>query len=492
MLARIEEGHIVADEVVQKVREHIRTFMPPHTRVQSSAENSKAGSAMEGSIGTLRSVTTGRRIAALLAKPLLLLALLMPLHASPQVATLPISDAVSYRGLVMRDWVSAVLRHTPGVDDEALAVVRRWNAEDLRDGWVGVHVMVALLQDPRRRGFVVPQRGASIPVSVVSQDLWAMALKAEELRHWPGRNDFLKRAAVLHTDAALLTGSKPPRPPFNSSFLLPGRVFVQTGDGTQAGLYGGDVNWEFGRILLDGVADAGRDREVRDWYGATLAHLLAVDHLDNPHFEHALRLFPRTADILFLKGCLHESLANPRVQAVIDEVKVPRRTVLDVKSERWELSEAARLFRRALQADPEHGEARLRLGRTLARLGRHQDAASELTIALDHAPEPLLQYYALLFIAAEEEALGRFDRARAMYERAMAIVPGAQAPHLGLSQLAHRTGDRVAARTALEPLLAARHGETKSDPWWVYSISCGRDANARMRDVHRAVSERLP
>jgi tetratricopeptide (TPR) repeat protein len=214
-----------------------------------------------------------------------------------------------------------------------------------------------------------------------------------------------------------------------------------------------------------------------------------VEHLDNPHFDHALKVFPRTADILFLKGCLHESLANPRVQVVIDEIKVPPRTVLDVKSERWELREAERLFRRALQADPEHSEARLRLGRTLARLGRHQDAASELMKALDGAPELLLQYYASLFLAAEEEALGRLGRARDMYERAMALVPAAQAPRLGLSQLVHRTGDRVAARTALESLLDARDGATEEDPWWVYSISCGRDAGDRMREVYRAVFE---
>jgi tetratricopeptide (TPR) repeat protein len=293
---------------------------------------------------------------------------------------------------------------------------------------------------------------------------------------------------VLHTDAALLGNSERPRPPFNSSFLLPQRVFVQTGDGTQEGLYGGDVNWEFGRILLDGVADVGRDRDVQSWYGATLSHMLGVDHLDNPHFDHALELFPRTADILFLKGCLHESLADPRVQTVIDEIKVPPRTVLDVRSERWELSEAERLFRRALQASPEHAEARLRLGRTLARLGRHQEAAVELRTALDVAPEPVLQYYASLFLAAEEEALGRLDRARAMYERAVALVPTAQAPRLALSQLAHRTGDRVAARAAFEPLLQARDQAPIDDPWWVYSISCGRDANDRMSDVYRAVS----
>jgi predicted Zn-dependent protease len=314
-----------------------------------------------------------------------------------------------------------------------------------------------------------------------------MTMQARELQQRPGRNHFLKRAAVLHADAALLARSDRPRPPFDSSFLLPGRVFVQTGDGTQGGLYGGDVHWEFGRILLDGVTDAGQDQDVQDWYGATLAHMLAVDHLDNPHFDHALRLFPRSGEILFLNGCLHESLADPRVQTIIDEIKVPARTVLDVRSERAELNEAVRLFRRAVQASPGHGEARLRLGRTLARLGRHQEAASELRAALD-LPEPVLQYYASLFLAAEEEAMGGFDRARALYERAVALVPSAQAPRLGLSQLAHRTGNRVAARAALESLLRARDRGSEDDPWWTYSISCGRDADQRMVDVYRVLS----
>ena len=67
-------------------------------------EGSRARRNQKKIVATLRNVNTVRRLAALLAKPLLLLALLMPHDASPQVPTLPISDVVSYRFLVVRDW----------------------------------------------------------------------------------------------------------------------------------------------------------------------------------------------------------------------------------------------------------------------------------------------------------------------------------------------------------------------------------------------------
>jgi len=417
-----------------------------------------------------------------------LVALMRAQDVPRHLPTLPPVDVVSYRGALVRDWLAAVLDHTPGKEDQALRVVRRWGAEELRDAWVSVNVMVALLEDPNRRRFSVPQKGSLIPVEVTSPDLHYMALNAKKLLQRPGRNRFLKRAALLHSDAAVLAGPRP-RWPFNSSFLLPERVFVLTADGKQESLYGGDVNWEFGRMLLEGVANAGQDADVWQWYGASLAHMLAAEHYDNPHFEHALELLPRTADILFRNGCLHESLAERRVQTAIDGVKIPARTSLDVKSERQELNKAESLFRGALEANPQHYEARLRRGRTLGRLGQHQAAASELSATLG-ARDPLLQYYASLFLGAEEEALGRFDAARTMYEQAVALYPKAQAPRLALSQLAHRSGDRAAARAALQPVLRSGERPAEDDPWWTYPMSCGRDADEYWSDVYRSVTGR--
>jgi tetratricopeptide (TPR) repeat protein len=259
-----------------------------------------------------------------------------------------------------------------------------------------------------------------------------------------------------------------------------------TGDGTQEGVRGGDVNWEFGRTLLDGVANVRQDRDVESWYVGTMAYLLDVEHFDNPHFDHAERLFPRSAEIRYLGGCLHEALAGPRVQSVLEELRVPRRTSLDVRSERPELNDADERFRAALESAPQHHEARLRHGRVLGRLGRHEEAVSELRTALPSLGEPLLRYYAAMFLGADEEALGRLEAAREMYEQAAALFPRAQAPQLALSQLEHRRGDRMRARTVLAPALRGRDRQL-DDPWWKYYVSCGRNAEAQVQATYRSI-----
>jgi hypothetical protein len=418
------------------------------------------------------------------AKPCLIVALLV----SPALAQriVPPPEIATYRAAVAGTWVDAVLRHVPGQEDAAIDAVRSWSRDDLHHAWAGASVVIALLQNPDRRRFVVRWSESRIPVNISSADVRQMAVKARQLRQHPGRDGFLKRAALLHGDVAMLTGPSGVREPFTASFLLPRRVFATTGDGTQEGIRGGDVNWEFGRILLDGVDNVGNDRDVESWYAATMAYLIAVEHYDNPHFQHAERLFPRSAEIRYLMGCFHEALADARVQSVLREIRVPASTTLDVRSERSELNDAAEHFRAAVEHAPQHHEARLRHGRVLGRLGRHQDAASALRDAHASIEDPLLRYYAALFLGAEEEALDRLEPARARYEEAAMLFPGAQAPHLALSQLQHRRGDRQLARDVLAPALD-RGNQESDDPWWTYYISCGRDAEARMQATHRAI-----
>jgi tetratricopeptide (TPR) repeat protein len=394
---------------------------------------------------------------------------------------------ITYRPELIDGWVDAVLSHAPGDDDSALAHLGQWNSKDLRDAWLTVNVLIALLAAPERRTFSVPRWPSSIPVLISNEARQLLARTALELRNRPGREAFLKRAALLHSDAATVAGPDGVLEPFNTSFLLPGRVFVETGDGTQEGLRGGDVNWEFARTLLDGLPEAGREPAVESWYHATMAYLIDVEHYDNPHFNHALRQFPRSDDVQYFVGCLHEALSGPRVQSVRSELRVPPRTSLEVGSERTELNSAERFFRGALASRPDHHEARLRLGRVLARLGRHQEAASELQSAFDGNDEPLLRYYGALFLGAEEEALGRDEQAGRMYQVAAALFPAAQAPAKALSQLAHRRGDRMVARTILEPALAGRD-DIADDPWWRYHVSCGRNADSLMQAAYRSMS----
>ena len=168
-------------------------------------------------------------------------------------------------------------------------------------------------------------------------------------------------------------------------------------------------------------------------------------------------------------------------------VKITERSKFDIRSEETELELAERSFRKAFELDPSHAEAQLRRGRTLSRLGRHQDAAVEIRAARARLDEPILKYFAALFMAAEEEVAGRLDEATQAYQEASALYSRAQAPWVGLSQLAHRRGDRVAARELLTKTLAERDHELEDDPWWTYPRTAGRNAEKLLNDLYQAI-----
>jgi hypothetical protein len=59
--------------------------------------------------------------------------------------------------------------------------------------------------------------------------------------------------------------------------------------------------------------------------------------------------------------------------------------------------------------------------------------------------------------------------AQAAYERCAELFPDAQAPRIGLSELARRSGDRDRALAALDRIAVLPADSTdSSDPWWVY------------------------
>ena len=65
---------------------------------------------------------------------------------------------------------------------------------------------------------------------------------------------------------------------------------------------------------------------------------------------------------------------------------------------------------------------------------------------------------------------------RAAYQRAAALYPMSQAPHLALSLLAREAGERQTAQFALGNFLfAPTPDRVRYDPWWVYFWGSGRD-----------------
>jgi tetratricopeptide (TPR) repeat protein len=225
---------------------------------------------------------------------------------------------------------------------------------------------------------------------------------------------------------------------------------------------------------------------VRQWYRATAAWMQHAAEHETLHLDRGRDLFPSDADLAFLAACEHETFASPAIQIAMRTTTAPVGFSFAIGTDRTELKEAETLFRSALALRPEFPEARLRLGRVLGLLGRHEEAAKELAQAREAMDDALLQYFAALFLGAEDEALGRYDSAREAYERAAAIEPMAQSPWLALSQLARRRGDRASALRALQQMFDLPSTEPeRDDPWWQYHVVQARDAADLLDAVRR-------
>ncbi|HSL24135.1 MAG TPA: tetratricopeptide repeat protein [Vicinamibacterales bacterium] len=339
-----------------------------------------------------------------------------------------------------RKWVERVERHTPGTLDDAAAEIAEWPAADLE----------AALNGLRRYGSDVAREGR--------------------------QNHILRRGALLHTDIAILD---PARAAAFRGWSTSARLEVVLGmDGRDLGSGSVSAHWEFARTLLAMVAPHPReDGFVRRWYRAVAGYQLKRLWLGivPAHLEQALRLFPDDADLLFLKGGLHETFASSRCQPI------RRRQPVTFGSAREEHERAARAFSRALASNPDLIEARVRLGRVLGQLGRHEEAARELRAAAPVVEDPLLQYYAALFLGAEEAALGRTDAARASFERGASLFPTAQSARLALSALALRSGDDAGALRALRE--AAALPSDRDDPWWTYHVAYAAAADTLLDEL---------
>jgi tetratricopeptide (TPR) repeat protein len=414
-------------------------------------------------------------------------------------------DESSPRITVLEAWLSAVDRHRPGAFDLSVGLVSGLNQEQLRLIWIDVRAIVSLVRVPDVSLFYITEdSGASTPRPAGGSR--RVLYTGGELRHLrqlvktvssdgrPGpENDILKRGALLHADIAV--GIKPgtglPNRPG------PGGLTLFMNDGQQLGLQNTISHWDMGRRLLDAVRpvdsksrlqtrpDPAVDDFVRRWYIAGAAYMTRIRNIELAHFTRGLQLFPDDPDLLFFAASAHESFAGVRTQSVMRSLKARRDVTFGVKDEGAELRQAEQLYKRALERNPQLVEARIRLGRVLGLRGRHEEAIEQLKQGFS-ATEPLLQYYAHLFVAGEFEALGNGAEARRSYEQAAAIEPLAQSPLFGLSRLADQAGDRAAAREAIARVLKLSPNDyERTDPWWVYDVAQSRDVDLLLADIRR-------
>jgi tetratricopeptide (TPR) repeat protein len=433
-------------------------------------------------------------------------------------------------------WLKAVARHTPGVDDEALADVAAWPNANLGELWIDANVLVQMMRGHRSGRFDVPFLGQRTATQIrytkaqldrlnvlacaaggllvereciatqaaddLDPEFRQLAALARAARLSGDNNYILRRGALLHSDVAMLAPTAIAAPVSPPSSAGPQRFRMEISDGREVDFYQSAVHWEIARMLLDFVrprdsdrAAPGRDEMVRQWYRATAAWMQLREDHDRLHLDRARDLFPSDPDILFLSGCQRETFAGPPIQTAVRSAVLPTGVTMDVGSDRSELRQAETLFRRTLEIKPGHAEARMRYGRVLGGLGRHAEAAVELRRAVEALTETQLLYYAALFLGAEEGALGNREAARAAYERAAELSPKAQSPLLAISQLARRFGDRPAALRAMDRLFALPVDDRNEhdDPWWSYYVAQARYADDLLETMQQPFrSERLP
>ena len=245
----------------------------------------------------------------------------------------------------------------------------------------------------------------------------------------------------------------------------------------------------------DGLA---KDPFVGAWYHATTAYMFANELYgdETPHLQHAAKVLPDDARVLFDRGCYAELLALPMLQVLMDRDGAgPRARLTDtppafnLPSAGQTNAEAERLFRRTLEIDPSHLEARVRLARLLDLRKRPNEAAAELKTALAGNPKGVVGFYAHLFAGRVAQTIGQGGEASRHYQDALTLFPDAQSALLASSQLA-LLGSDVPATLAPVERLGPRSAASTADPWWQYHLCAGRDADDLLKALWASVPRR--
>jgi tetratricopeptide (TPR) repeat protein len=379
------------------------------------------------------------------------------------------ASASNDRALLLLDgWIKSVDQHSAGESDEALARLTDWTYNDLELMRGYVEALVGLPLNTRARD---NRR------SIVGRDFAAIKERVTDLKLRGRFDDFMKRAAILHTDAALL-GSMPlvVEPPTSLQQPRWARgsnqrsVNVKSFDGRVENFELRNLHWDFAMDVLEALPAAPRrDPIVAQWYRAIGAFFVSERQFADAfgHFNRGRQLVPDDPQVMFGEACFNEALGAPRLQNYVKVTTLPGGlTILGVESPQAHWRRAEDLLRRSVAIDPAFTEAQLRLGRILVVLGRHDEGLKVLQRALADAPDYRLRYFAHLFSGDAQQSLGRVDDAQRSYERALELYPDAQAARMGLASALRSTGGDALA--ALLPVLETAPGSHSHDPWWDY------------------------
>jgi len=384
------------------------------------------------------------------------------------------------RSAQLERWVELVDAHRPGERDAAVVEIASLAPADRRQ-LVDIATRFAVSLHKALNGQPMIRESDS--------EVARASLLAAGVAKHTTVNAWLHRAAVLQGDAFILAGeltdAATAKEPLRAGGQ-PGLLWANDGDVQSTS----ERNWslDFGRKLLDQVEPSPRDDEfVGAWYHATAAFLLSRSWLGElrPHLERAEAVRPDDPRIVFDTAVLYEAFSMSRVQTIV--LTMPAGSRADVPPVKASEARALAGYRRVLELVPQFVEARVRYGRMLLQSGRVDDAVVALTRAIADTKDPYLLYHAHLFAARAEAKRGRDAEAVAHCRDAARLFPGAQSAQIALSLAELGAGNVPAAMAPVDAIRGMRTDGLRDDPWWSYQTGAGRDADAILESLWRAV-----
>jgi tetratricopeptide (TPR) repeat protein len=419
-------------------------------------------------------------------QPLFAVAAVVGMLSAPSAAPQSALDAVLLAKV--HDWTSAVMAHRQGQPDVPAATIAAWRESDVASVFAAVKCLsgelvrlekssdadpnLAIRQFPCGRAYSITEIRDALSLGDQGADAG-------------GLDRLFARAALLHTDIALL---QPSRRPVEDPADRPSALIVE--DGRERGTLrlDTDFEWKCATSLSGLLPPAGANDFARRWYRSIIGYLEGRSQLGEatPLLDLALKAFPNDQVILFYAGAMHEVFAGPRTQSAVIAAMPPPDLEIGVKSVADELRNAEQFYRRATLAGPATAELVLHHARVVDGLGQHEQAIRELAQVAPALTDRDLQYDAALFLGQAHTALKQRPQAEARFNEALKLFPRAQSPLLGLSQVARQANDLPAAMAALErALMLPVSPLDRDDPWWRYDLSHVRNGDALLADLRK-------
>lgn len=379
-------------------------------------------------------------------------------------------------------WLDLARRHAPGQVDAAITQERRIGVERHFALAHDLEALIQFINDPTLNRLRKPGRAYS-----VEEQIRLKKMAAEE-RAAGTTDSLLRKIALLESDDVMLTGGEryvvvPPGSKLRTDMIM-------SLDGVTLEAVVTPPNWQIGRLAVGAMSD---DPDTvawaRLWYEATTAFLfsdriLAVLH---HHLPQRRIEFPQDAGAWFDEGCHFDYLAGARFQHAMADARRKRLTITQ-HEEGESLAQARRMFEEALERDPRHPEARLRLARVKLVQGDARSALRELSAVLpDIGADSEVRYLTYLFLGAAQELAGDDAAAMTAYREAASLYPKGLSPRVALARL-----EPPSAGPGADPLEELLHEERRrsEDPWLSYHTGPARRSRNLAAALWRASSTR--